>query len=86
MELNRYDMGQAMLPARSDLDAIDFVVHQDPERRAAIAAACELEPTTLSADQVGALLEFLHALIDPGCVDLRREVPKAVPSKLPVYE
>jgi cytochrome c peroxidase len=84
--LEAYDPEQAMLPSRPDLDAIDFIAHRNAMRRVAIASACELEQTTLNSEQVEALIEFLHALIDPGCLDLRNEVPHTVPSGLPVYD
>jgi cytochrome c peroxidase len=77
--LYRYDPGQAILPSREDLDAIDFAVMADPARLAAIAAANELAPVELDEAEIDDLLEFLHALTDPAAHDLRGDVPKSVP-------
>ncbi len=84
--LEGYDPTQAVLPSRPDLDAVDLVVHGDPVRRAAIAAASELPPVALSEDQLRRLLDFLHALTDPSSIDLKRDVPSRVPSGLPVAD
>jgi cytochrome c peroxidase len=84
--LHGYDPTQARLPSRPDLDALDFVVMSDPERVAAIAAANELDPVHLRDQEVADLVAFLHALTDPGCLDLRRDVPPALPSGLPVFD
>jgi len=84
--LEDYDTNQVMLPSRDDLDAVDFIVHNDWEARNAIAAANELSPIHLNKNQITALLAFLHALTDPGSIDLRNDVPKSVPSGLPLAE
>jgi cytochrome c peroxidase len=84
--LDCYDTGQAVLPSRPDLDAQDFVVHNDPSRRAEIAAFCELDPVQLTETQFGQLMDFLHALTDPGSVDLRWDVPTRVPSGASLVE
>jgi cytochrome c peroxidase len=84
--LNNYDQSQATLPPRADLDAADFIVMNDPARVAAIAAANELAPVSLKDSEVDALVAFLHALTDPAALDMRRDVPMAVPSGLPLAE
>ena len=84
--LESYDPNQAVLPSRADLDELDFVVHNDWETRNAIAAANELNPVNLNKKQINALMAFLHALTDPGSIDLRNDVPKSVPSGLPLAE
>jgi cytochrome c peroxidase len=84
--LESYDATQAVLPPRGDLDALDFVAHQDAERREAIAAACEAPTVALREKQFGQLMDFLHALTDPYSLDLRGEVPMTVPSGLPVFD
>jgi cytochrome c peroxidase len=84
--ITTYDPTQAVLPSRADLDALDFVVQNDPERVAAIAAANEIEPRALSDKDVHRLVEFLHALTDRRQADLRRDVPRSVPSGLPVFD
>lgn len=84
--LNHYDPKQAVLPSRPDLDAIDFIAHNDLTRRQAIANANELDPITLTDEEISDLIAFLQALTDFNCLDLRRDVPSRVPSGLPVME
>ncbi len=84
--LASYDPSQAVLPYARELEASDFLAHNTPERRAAIAERIELDPVRLSDDEVELLLAFLHALTDFSCVDLRRDVPAGVPSGLPVFD
>lgn len=84
--LHNYDPAQARLAPRPDLDALDFEVAQDAQLRSTIAAANELAPRQLSNDDVENLLEFLRALTDRGSIDLRKDVPDAVPSGIPLAE
>lgn len=85
--LNNYDLDQAVLPARSDLDAIDFIAHEDPVRRQAIADAVELTPVALSDAEIDDLMVFLtQTLTDHSCLDLRSIIPAQVPSGLPVLD
>jgi len=81
-----YDTSQTLLPPDVDLDPIDFLCHQDPARRAAVAAAIEVAPVQASPARVRALVAFLHALTDPRAFDLRNDVPMTVPSGLPVAD
>jgi len=84
--LHNYDKEQAVLPSRSDLDAIDFIVMDDQDRRNAIADANELDPVKLKEKDIQALIAFLHALTDPAALDMRGDVPGSVPSGLPVWD
>ncbi len=84
--LHNYDQEQAVLPSRSDLDAIDFIVMDDNHRRNAIADANELDPVRLKKKDIQALITFLHALTDPAALDMRGDVPDTVPSGLPVWD
>jgi len=84
--LHTYDQGQAVLPSREDLDALDFVVMNDAVRRGAIADANELAPVQLSEKQFSDLVEFLHALTDRDSIDLRSDTPESVPSGLSLAE
>ncbi len=68
--LQSYDVSQAVLPSRTDLDRDDFTVMQDPARVAAITAANELQPVELNGAEIKDLITFLHALTDPTCIDL----------------
>ncbi|NNF43874.1 MAG: cytochrome-c peroxidase [Phycisphaerales bacterium] len=84
--LQNYDTSQAVLPSRSDLDAVDFSVQGDARRVGGIARACELEPIALSEEEIAELVDFLHALTDPSSLDLRWTTPMEVPSGLPVFD
>ncbi|HXH01788.1 MAG TPA: cytochrome c peroxidase [Candidatus Competibacteraceae bacterium] len=82
--LERYDPAQARLPPRADLDAQDFTVMRDPERRRGLAARLDIVPLELSEEELDRLVAFLHALTDPACIDLRGLQPMTVPSGLAV--
>ena len=84
--LHSYDQQQAVLPSRADLDADDFIVMNDEDRRNAIAAANELQPTSLREKDIDALIAFLYALTDPAALDMRSDVPSSLPSGLPLAE
>lgn len=78
---------QPVLPSRTDLDNIDCVIMEDqPSRNAILDAAADYKSVKLNDKQVGYLVEFLHALTDKGNIDLRRDVPKSVPSGLTLAE
>ncbi|SLN56517.1 cytochrome-c peroxidase [Pseudooctadecabacter jejudonensis] len=79
--LSRYDRSQVVWPA---FDAVDFAVMDDPSQVAAIAAAVEVGPVTLSDAQIDQIVAFLHALTDEAAIEGRLGVPEAVPSGLPV--
>ena len=84
--LYSYDQSQAVLPPREDLDALDFITMDDPDRVAYIAAHNQLEPMAYTEDEVDRIIDFLNALTDPGSIDLRVDVPSSVPSGLPVFD
>jgi len=84
--LHSYDRTQVSLPPNDELDALDFVVMDDPVRRTAIADANELMPVNLKNREIDELIAFLHALSDPAAFDMRRDVPFSVPSGLPIWD
>ena len=85
--LFNYDCeNQPVMPSRTDLDATDCVVMNDPSRVQAIADANELAAVNLSNAQVMQLVEFLESLTDPASIDIRSDTPKALPSGLPLVE
>jgi cytochrome c peroxidase len=77
-----------ILPSRANLAAIDCEVMQDDDLVDSIAHANELnnEPLELRDGQVDKIVAFLRALTDPDTVDLRTDVPRSVPSGLPIVE
>ncbi|MGD1984744.1 MAG: cytochrome c peroxidase [Chromatiaceae bacterium] len=77
---------QPVLPSRHDLDEDDCAVMDSPDLVHAIASANELASKELSDRAVSQIVAFLRALTDPDSVDLRADVPSAVPSGLPLVE
>lgn len=80
--LMAYDPAQAILPPLPGHD--DFPALSDPAELAAIAAANELQPVSLSDREVAQILAFLETLTDPASIEGRLGVPLTVPSGLPV--
>ena len=86
---DNYDTDQAVLPSRPDLDAVDFEVMTSAayvDARDAIKASSQISPVNLSEGDFDALIDFLHALTDRGSLDLRGDVPREVPSGIPLAE
>ena len=84
--LYNYNPNQLRLPDRADLDAKDLLAVSDPAVLMAIADANELLPVDLSEREIQHLIDFLGALTDPNMLDLRIDVPKSLPSGLPLGE
>ncbi len=90
--MRSYDTTQAVLPSRPDLDEIDFLCYNDPDRRRIVMEASELrrgilsQRNPLTEEQFSDLIDFLHALTDPASVDLRHTVPMTVPSGIPIFD
>ncbi len=84
--LYSYDRSQVRLAPRADLDAIDFYAMDDAVVMSEIASANELAPVSLSDREVQVLIDFLHALTDPAMLDLAGDVPRQLPSGLPLQE
>jgi cytochrome c peroxidase len=84
--LHNYDQTQVTLPSRADLDSLDFVTMNDPDRVEFIAQHNELDPMQYSDGEVDLILDFLDALTDPASIDLRKDVPMSVPSGLRIYD
>ena len=84
--IKNYDKEQVSLPSRKDLDRIDFQVQDNSTLVDNIAEANELKSINLSEKQFQNLMAFLHALTDPNSLDLRKTVPKKVPSGLRLYD
>lgn len=85
-ELYDYDVSQLNMPSRVDLDESDVLAMSDPVVVSAIAEAIELAPLHLNKREMKQLLDFLYALTDPTSLDLRSDVPRSVPSGLPLAE
>ena len=82
--LKNYDATQAVMPSRPDLDVEDYRAMSDANVVASIASANELSPVRLKEREVRQLIDFLHALTDPALLDLRGDVPKSLPSGMPL--
>tara|TARA_R110000782_G_scaffold31350_14_gene77216 strand:- start:42 stop:1430 length:1389 start_codon:yes stop_codon:yes gene_type:complete len=81
-----YDPDQLRMPSRKDLDARDLLAMSDPAVVSAIAGANELSPIRLRKQEIRQLMDFLDALTDSEMLDLRIDVPRSVPSGLPLAE
>ncbi|WP_305907823.1 cytochrome c peroxidase [Methylomarinum sp. Ch1-1] len=84
--LDNYDISQARLPPRADLDEIDRLVYDDMMSREELKASIEIQPLDLSEEDVTYLIDFLNALTDPASLDTRATVPYRVPSGLPIAD
>ena len=82
--LHAYDRSNAVLPPLDGAE--DFSVMDDPGLIDAIAQANELAPVRLNKRQLAYLRDFIHALTDPGSLDIRQDVPMTVPSGLSLVE
>ncbi len=82
--LRSYLRDSAILPDMPAGTASDWMVMDDPAEVEAIAAAVTVQPVTLNAEDVAALVRFLDTLTDPVAITGRLGVPDAVPSGLPV--
>ncbi len=80
--LNGYDTTEAILP---NLDgAEDWNIQQNAQERAALIAAVDVPPISLSSDEVADIVAFLRALTDEDAAAGRLGVPESVPSGLRV--
>lgn len=79
---------QAILPTHPTLDDENYAAMDDPSAVDRIAAANELAPYSYSSKEVDQIIDFLHALTDPGSTDLRSDfdVYNGVPSGLPLFD
>lgn len=84
--ITNHDQSQAKLPSRPELDALDFIVMDDPARVAAIADHTELPAMEYTSRDIERIIDFLNALTDPGSVDNRDDVPASVPGGLTLAE
>ncbi len=74
------------LPSDDKLDHLDQQAMQDPEIVEKIVRANTLKGVSLSDTEFRQLMDFLHALTDTRHIDMRADIPEAVPSGLPVFD
>ena len=73
-------------PYRSDPEFVDLFVMDGPNLVQGNAKANEIRPNRrLTEREIRDLIVFLHMLTDTSSIDLRSDVPSAVPSGLPIY-
>ena len=84
--LDNYDINQARLPPRADLNQIDRLVYDDWVSREELKASIEIQSVDLSNEEVSYLIDFLNALTDTASLDMRNTVPYRVPSGLPIAD
>lgn len=56
----------------------------DPARRGEIASASEIKKIRIRRKDMRYLMDFLASLTDPAALDMRADVPKQLPSGLPL--
>ncbi len=74
----------AILPSAPWLEETDFLAFQDSRERARLAERTDIEPMSLTDDEIGDIIAFLHALTGTASVEGRLGKPERVPSGLPV--
>jgi cytochrome c peroxidase len=79
---------QAVLPTHPTLDSDNYAAMDDPDIVDFIAQHNELQGMDYSDEEVDHIMEFLHALTDQSCLDLRSDfdVVSGVPSGLPIFD
>ena len=78
---------QAVLPSHPTLDLENYIVMDDMKRVKTIAYYNELVSMSYSSRDIDRIIDFLHALTDPGSIDLRSDqIITGVPSGLPIYD
>ncbi|MEM7010531.1 MAG: cytochrome-c peroxidase, partial [Verrucomicrobiota bacterium] len=82
--LRSYNTNQAVLPNRSDLNNIDFLVHRHGSSRIALEKKNQLPARSLSRSDIADLVAFLESLTDRYSIDLEGEIPRSVPSGLSI--
>ena len=80
--LNTFDGSDVRLTPLESAD--DFRILRSTDELAEIARANELNPRTLTDEEVEVLIAFLHSLTDVTGAEGRLGVPETVPSGLPV--
>ena len=75
---------QAVLPDADWLEAIDYIVLDDRLEMARYRRHLDIEPVSLSDDEIAALVEFMQALTGKESTEGRLGRPDEVPSGLPV--
>lgn len=81
---DQWSRDKVALPGDDRLAAVDFAAMEDRRERARVRNAVDIEPLSLSDDDVQQLVAFLHALTGQKSVSGRLGRPEQVPSGLPV--
>jgi len=85
--LRKYDRANFIAPYREDLLESDFWVMDQKEIVDAIAESSDLgRNRRIRERDIDDIVAFLRTLTDFGTIDLRHDMPSAVPSGLPIFE
>jgi cytochrome c peroxidase len=84
--LENYKTGKLIVPKDESLEELDYAGHDDLQLRQKIIEANDLQPVTLSGQEVGELLEFLRSLTDWNTLNQDWMIPDSVPSGLPIFD
>ncbi len=84
--IHHYDGNQTVLPSRNIETTTDFDVQIDYHKREQILSSATPLNVSLSDEEIKSLVSFLHALTDNLSIDIRKDVPQRVPSRLSVFD
>ncbi|MFT4938345.1 MAG: cytochrome c peroxidase [Paraglaciecola sp.] len=86
ISLENYRIGQLIVPKDDVLGEHDYAAYDNLEFRQKIIDANDLQPMSLSRQEVGDILEFLRSLTDWNALNQDWMIPQSVPSGLPVED
>ncbi len=81
-----FDQSQVNLPEDKIFSKKDFTIMNAKGILTLIGRTSEINKIDLLKNEVDDLINFLHALTDRSCLDMRHLVPKRVPSKITINE
>lgn len=82
--LRSFSPSNVVMPKRSDLSNLDFLVFNNSSSRSSLESSNKLPRQSLSSSEIHDLVAFLHSLTDQYSLDLRAEIPHRVPSGLSI--
>lgn len=81
-----FDQSQVNIPYDKHLSSKDFTIMNAKGILILISRTSAIDKIELSEKEINDLINFLHALTDRACLDMRHLVPKYVPSKISINE
>lgn len=81
-----FDQSQVNIPFDKNFSKKDFTIMNAKGVLTLIGRTSAIDKIDLNKNEVDDLMNFLHALTDRECLDMRHLVPKRVPSKISIHE